>query len=1642
MVRLTTARLASGFQGQLAHLLAALLNTSRWRIDVPPTAEWMIYASEPTAKVHLLSPDSPGDLTALALRALLEQKLLELRANGTADTLTRAQQRAARFVDVASGSFNCTLDASRRERLPPPAVPPPAVPPPAPPPPSPHPSPSSPSQEENLANVSVTLYDDFGDGWGEALLAVRLFSGSRRLSSSLALWKTLRLPMGLGVKRLAVQVQRDASYAFSVEGGTETDLQEVSWRLHGGSGSEPLLHSDDVARLHVAGNGMITTLAPPNGPPLPLLPPPTAATPPVPPPSPRHPSASSVEDQEVLSPSTPPMQPPPLPPSPGIPPPPAVPPTKPPPLGPPPQAPPLLPSPYWPPAPMLPPPPMPSPPPSTPRPRLPAPTPPVAMPSSPLANPEAPSLVSPPPPCAPPTPPLTLRSPFPPSSPRALNEPVESSGLSTVLASRGLDRSAGSCEDMETYAKLVIASIFLFGVVGIALRVAFAVCGRPAARWWKRRRRQKVGHSGSRETSRAREHTRSVRGRTRRNHHQAVVGSEMLIRVEEAEEARDRAVAKLQERDATLEDTRAENDRLTMETDELRERLLESQRMLAARIAGMGAQALQQAHGAAPGRAEAKVNKVVAGLKDQGSASSAIPAVQDSAPALPPPSCKASRKAPRNDSAQSRSSLADAYKFKFPLETRVAHDSRGVGTVTELMADGRTRVSFDSGEEHCYKSSSMHKMSVATPEALEASASRMTMRQRSRQSSVRRTVSVSAKTRALFGKGKQRATMPSDSSQRAADGTEIGGPDTSDDTQTASAGGLRRQPTLSKQLSLGSFVQMAGGVLVSAAQLVEKAASSASSISDYLSEKSTREAEREEIREVDRVTQGEGHRQSLKERPGRETTQTRRARSGMAPRDGGTPRTCSDGGLETNQTVDQEPAPPMDGAWSASEWLSSLSMHETLATALLAPIAGMAPSGDAQFAYCQQLTEADLRLLLGAEGVLDRLVARALQGVQRLSIQQASTGKALSTKFASEAKFGLEYGSLEYFFRGLEGLLGPPATEVFRGMEREHTGKLDSDVPFESSNGIRTTSRDEYEFVLKPQRGKAYPERTSLRISPSRCRKPLSVEEVWTQIASRNAALREAGHNELIKEEVVAGRLYSGPMYEKYNAVLRAESRNAFLVERCETLTQGNRYATSIHAVTSCVLKLSKVTAACKVYRGIKEAALPEEFFTPNQHGVRGGVEFGFTSTSKHKHEALAYAGGDGGAPTIFEMQTGMVDRGASISCLSQYPWEDEILFAPLLGMEVLRTRVEGPMLFVQMRLTVNLTALSLEQQLSKRKRLVGQMCDALREELRHDHAQVQDWEPMATLRSDTDGWSGHEASFSTLDLQLRSAAGHDADYYNDDQALGDAIALAVRGSQRVGAWPAALSRLAAMARKDPAGLLHATQLVFNLGGCGLAEMEVTAVLLRATAHLENITLFDGHMVHGNSAGAGTSAGAASGGSVVDDALQWAEAVAALAHGLHANTTLRALNLRNFHLGKEGRLVAAALANKRHLHTIRLVHTGLGGEALALLLRGNVTLRTLDIQNNPTLAEVHGDSGSAGNENQDAPGSIGAILRSRAALEQGLSSDEATGLVERSVATDGGNPCALHHHQHGAEVAHGVSLCAAATSWPADRIGT
>ena len=71
---------------------------------------------------------------------------------------------------------------------------------------------------------------------------------------------------------------------------------------------------------------------------------------------------------------------------------------------------------------------------------------------------------------------------------------------------------------------------------------------------------------------------------------------------------------------------------------------------------------------------------------------------------------------------------------------------------------------------------------------------------------------------------------------------------------------------------------------------------------------------------------------------------------------------------------------------------------------------------------------------------------------------------------------------------------------------------------------------------------------------------------------------------------------------------------------------------------------------------------LPKEFWTKNEFDVMGGVENAFMSTTTNREVALGYASG-GTVGIVFEIAQGMVDRGADISWLSQYPHEAEILF-------------------------------------------------------------------------------------------------------------------------------------------------------------------------------------------------------------------------------------------------------------------------------------------------------------------------------------------------------------------------------------------
>ena len=104
-------------------------------------------------------------------------------------------------------------------------------------------------------------------------------------------------------------------------------------------------------------------------------------------------------------------------------------------------------------------------------------------------------------------------------------------------------------------------------------------------------------------------------------------------------------------------------------------------------------------------------------------------------------------------------------------------------------------------------------------------------------------------------------------------------------------------------------------------------------------------------------------------------------------------------------------------------------------------------------------------------------------------------------------------------------------------------------------------------------------------------------------------------------------------MFVKYNAVLRSCLRVngkpvEFFVKAAEGLCQGNQFCTTIHVISSGILKLSKIEAAGKVYRGLSGLKLPDAMLKPNAEGVRGGVECSFVSATRDRAVASAYSAG------------------------------------------------------------------------------------------------------------------------------------------------------------------------------------------------------------------------------------------------------------------------------------------------------------------------------------------------------------------------------------------------------------------------------
>ena len=126
-------------------------------------------------------------------------------------------------------------------------------------------------------------------------------------------------------------------------------------------------------------------------------------------------------------------------------------------------------------------------------------------------------------------------------------------------------------------------------------------------------------------------------------------------------------------------------------------------------------------------------------------------------------------------------------------------------------------------------------------------------------------------------------------------------------------------------------------------------------------------------------------------------------------------------------------------------------------------------------------------------------------------------------------------------------------------------------------------------MVNRPVPSKEYPEREGFREhQPERCRKVSHPDEMINLVEAQNERLTRAGHVKMIFEEFVAGRLYTGPMYHKYNTVLRGltdPKPKGEMATKLHTLCRGNTYSTTLHVINSAVLKMSRLSEIGRVER-------------------------------------------------------------------------------------------------------------------------------------------------------------------------------------------------------------------------------------------------------------------------------------------------------------------------------------------------------------------------------------------------------------------------------------------------------------------------
>jgi NLR family CARD domain-containing protein 3 len=265
----------------------------------------------------------------------------------------------------------------------------------------------------------------------------------------------------------------------------------------------------------------------------------------------------------------------------------------------------------------------------------------------------------------------------------------------------------------------------------------------------------------------------------------------------------------------------------------------------------------------------------------------------------------------------------------------------------------------------------------------------------------------------------------------------------------------------------------------------------------------------------------------------------------------------------------EPPQPSTGGSWSPEAWAASL----RVAAAVAAVLENVTPADMDMVTWMSTLSSRDALAETLSSSPLVSHIADILWAGSRQLLQPPPTAAQLTSKFRSDGQgFTLKYSTLSSFNKGLEGLIGSPLPRLLEAMEREHCHSADSTLMWTTGNyGVTTAAFIEFWFVADAEAGitthgiVSYPTEAKLADASPRRRRTMRTRAAYERERRKiNDELAAEGESQMLIEEVLSAALYTGPCFEKYNAVLRGVDGSVpMFAQRFADLCHGNKYTTT-----------------------------------------------------------------------------------------------------------------------------------------------------------------------------------------------------------------------------------------------------------------------------------------------------------------------------------------------------------------------------------------------------------------------------------------------------------------------------------------------